>query len=289
MTLVPEAMKETQEWFASIITRPLMEDGKINPIAPSGTVIAKEATRYIIPSPTLRPHQCMQIYNQQYWWRLLNTMQTNFPLVLRLFGHYAFNESIAIPYLVKYPPGHWSLTYLGEHLLEWVEKDYHQPDKRLVYHAAYLDGVYSASFLSQQFPLLDFNVLSQNDPEALLMMPFCLQPHIHLAEFEYDLPTFREVLMKEEPEHWLDNEFPPLPKDKTYHFVIFRNSNQNVAWKEIALEESLLLQQFKKGLSIHSACEWIEQLDPSKQEYMASHLQQWMQDWARFGWLTDKK
>lgn len=286
MPHVPEAMKETQEWFASIIARPLTEDGHINPIAPSGVVITKEAARFIVPSPTLRPHQCMQIYNQQYWWRLLNIMQTNFPLVLRLFGHHSFNESIAIPYLVKYPPNHWSLTQLGAHLLEWVEKNYHQPDKKLVSHSVYLDRVYSTSFLSIESPLLDFNALAQTDPEALLMKPFCLQRHIHLVEFEYDLPTFREALMKEEPEYWLEHDFPDLPKDKTYYCVIFRNLNNNMAWKDIALEEYLLLQQFAKGLSLNAACEWIEQLDPAKQEYMAAHLQQWMQDWARFGWLT---
>lgn len=101
---VPFKLKKTQLWFGSIIGRPIDEDSKMNPISPAGQPIEIEACDFIRPSPTLRPAQRIQIYNQQYWWRLLSSMHETFPLVTRLFGYHDFNKIIAIPYLVKFPP-----------------------------------------------------------------------------------------------------------------------------------------------------------------------------------------
>src|SRR4051812_44875922 len=103
---VPTQLKRMQEWFASIITRPVDEESRINPLSPEGVPMEQEACRYITPSATLLPAQRIQIYNQQYWWRLLSIMHELYPLVTRLFGHRDFNQTIAIPYLVKYPPSH---------------------------------------------------------------------------------------------------------------------------------------------------------------------------------------
>jgi hypothetical protein len=287
-TAVPHELKYVQEWFGSIIRRPLVKNDHINPISPSGVVITKEAARFVSPSPTLQPHQRVEIYNQQYWWRLLNVFQTNFPLVNRLFGPDDFNQKIAIPYLIKYPPDHWSLTILGEKLSQWIEEEYGESDKQLVYDAAQLDQIFAISFLSAQQPALDLDTLSKNDPEALLILPFCLQPHVFLLTYNYDLPAFREDLIKQEPPYWLEHDFPKLPREKNYHFVIFRNLKNNVAWKDIPREEYLLLKQFAKGTSIQSACDWIEEQDTELQDAMVMHLQKWIQDWTRYGWLTLK-
>ena len=284
--LPPHDLKTTQEWFGRIIGRRLMKDDKINPIAPSGKTIVKEAAHYIVPSPTLKPHQRIEIYNQQYWWRLLSTMQTNYPLVTRLFGAISFNQSIAVPFLLKYPPDYWSISYLGKKLPEWIQEEYRDTDKQLVYDAVLLDHAFAESFLADQLPFLDFNALSQSDPEALLSKPFRLQPHFFLLEFDYDLPAFREVMVKEDKDYWIEHPFPELKKDKTYHIAIFRNSKNNISWKDVGKEEFMLLQRFKEGISIEAACDWIEKQEASVQGVMEAHLQQWLQDWTRYGWLT---
>ncbi len=283
---MPQEVKNIQEWFASIIVRPLVEPDHINPISPSGVVISKEAAKFISPSPTLLPHKRIEIYNQQYWWRLLNILQTNFPLVVRLFDYRDFNQKIAIPFLVKYPPKHWSLATLGEKLPQWIQEAYQESDKQLIYDAALLDLIFASSFLSEQYPSLDFSALIKNEPETLLTLPFCLQPHLHLIEYKYDLPNFRESILKEEPPYWVEHDFPALSRDKIYYFVIFRNHKNNVAWKDIPQEEYLLLKQFSKELSIQSACDWIESQESEIQDRMAVNLQKWIQDWTRFGWLT---
>lgn len=282
----PYQLKSTQEWFASIITNRLGKNQGIQSYTPSGCLVAEEAARYIVPSPTLRPHQRMQIYNQQYWWRLLNTLHQNFPLVTRLFGRHAFNEKIGIPYLLNYRPNHWSLNVLGEHLSKWITECYREPDQALVLNAVHLDWAFMASLIAPQYPIPNLVEMVKQDPESLLSETFYLQPHIHLFTWGYDLLTFRENFLKQDADYWIEHRFPKLPKGKTYFFALYRNIHQHLVWREIKKEEFILLERFKTGTTITDACAYIESQEASIYEYVAAHLQKWLQAWTQAGWLT---
>ena len=283
---VPYALQNMQKWFASTITRRLDKKNQIQRRNTHGILIAEEAARYVVPSPTLRPEQRMQIYNQQYWWRLLSTLQTNFPLVTRLFGHQAFNEELGIPYLIKHPPHHWSLNVLGQQFPRWIQSHYFKPDKALIFHAATLDWNFAASFIAPQSPLLDAKDLAQTPPEQLLNQKFYLQSHVHLLEWDYNLLNFREAFLKHEVDYWLNNRFPILEKDSSYHFVLYRTPQYSIAWRQISAEELKFLGLFKTGTDLKTACEWIEKQDQAFYQIVVSNFQRWLQEWVQLGWLT---
>lgn len=283
---IPNNLKSTQEWFAGIITNRMDENNYINPISPSGMLIAEEAARYIIPSASLRPHQRMQIYNQQYWWRLLNALHDNFPFVTRLFGYQAFNEEIGIPYLLKYPPNNWSLNLLGERLAKWIGEEYRAPDQPFILNATQLDWAFMASFLAPQKPPLNLSHLDKENPEKFLSYPLYLQPHIKLFKWDYDLLTFREIFLKQKVEYWTENDFPTLPKERTYFFVLYRSPKNNILWKEISSGEYALLDILKAGSTIEAACEFLEEQETAIYEQAVANLQNWFQNWAVRQWLT---
>lgn len=279
-------LKSTQEWFAGIITNRLAEKDSIQPYSPHGCLIAEEAAKYVIPSSTLRPHQRMQIYNQQYWWRLLNTLHVNFPLVTRLFGRNAFNEKIGIPYLLSNPPNHWSLTVLGERLSKWIAESYREPDQSLVLNACHLDWAFMASFIAPHYPVPNFIQMIQENPENMANQMFYLQPHIALFTWEYDLFTFRGNFLKKDIDYWVEHRFPSLPKGKRYYFILYRNVKNHLAWREIKKEEFILFERFKMGVTINEACSYLESQEASIYEYAASHLQKWLQEWTQAEFLT---
>lgn len=287
--LLPCSLETTQDWFASVITAPLTQEDTIQSHSSDGYLICEEASRYVVPSPTLKPHQRMQIYNQQYWWRLLNTLHSNFPLVTRLFGRIAFNEEIAIPYLLKYPPDHWSLTGLGEKLPAWVTNYYEKQDKTLVSHAIDLDWAFTQCFISAENPQLDLAHLTKEKAQKLLELPFYLQPHVHLFSWEYDLFTFREDFLKQEPDYWVDHPFPPLSKEKNYYFILYRNHRNNPAWRKITQGEYLLLSRFKEGSSMGEACEFMENQEASLHQEAVENLQKWVMEWTQMGWLSEQQ
>ena len=286
---VPAKLKSTQQWFASIITRPILDGSKMLPLSPSGIPMEQEARQLIAPSAKLLPHQRIEIYNQQYWWRLLSTMHEIYPLVTRLFGYYQFNQTIAIPYLVKYPPNHWSLNFLGSHLAQWVEENYDAKDKKLVLDSAKLDWVFNDSFFTEQKPQIDLqNLPVPGDASCLLNIPLYLQPYVTLFKFDYDLPAFREIFIKEDGDHWIEQDFPKLVKGN-YHFVISRTHNNNIAWFEVSEGEFFLLNLLQKGISIEDACEALEHADDKIAEEAMTNLHKWFQEWVIRHWLTLQK
>lgn len=286
----PQYLKTVQNWFGSIISQPIDENSRIQPFAPSGRSIVEEAAEYITPSPTLKPYERMQIYNQQYWWRLLNILHENFPLVTRLFGYNDFNQEIAIPYLSKYPPNHWSLNLLGERLPKWIHEDYTLPDKQLLLNAANLDLAFCYSFSAPILTPLDAaHVLAEGGTDLLLSLPLYLQPYIFLFQWDYNLFDFRKTFLDESVEHWIDNDFPAMNQDKTYSFVLHRDQQNILYWKEISAAEYLLLTIFQSGSTIEAACEELENKQNSISQDASTHLQNWFHDWSVRGWLTTEK
>jgi hypothetical protein len=277
---LPKLLKNTQEWFASIITRPINIQNEMMRISPSGKPMEIEALEHILPSPTLKPHQRIELYNQQYWWRLLNTLHEIFPFLTRLFGYTDFNAKIAFPYMVKYPSNHWSLNEIGSRLPQWILEEYHEPDQELCYRAALIDCAHNDSFFVPELPAVD------TDLETLFSTPLQLQPYLHLYQFPYDLFTFRKDLMEQEPEYWEENDFPELPKGKVYSFVLYRTKNLDMAWKEISSTEYALLGLFQKGGSIENGCEWLEGEPKEIQEEAEKGLQKWFQEWSLRKWLV---
>lgn len=283
---VPLILKQEQDWFGSIISRPIDQESRMEPVSPTGQSMEEEAAYHIIPSPTLRPAQRIQIYNQQYWWRLLNTLHEIFPLVVRLFGYVEFNRLIGIPYLVKYPPRHWSLAQLGDRLSLWCLEEYQEIDKKLVSQAAHLDWGFSNSFTVRSLPSLRIEDLSMKEEEKLF-----LQPHLVLFELEYDLLRYRVDFLKEEPDYWIDHEFPILHSrgskkgEKEYH-ILYRNAKNEISWKHISSLEYQILILFQKGATLQDVCNWLENLDADLQKNANEHLQEWFQEWAARGWLS---
>lgn len=281
----PRRLKEIQKWFASIIVRPIDCESHMMPISPTGIPMESEAKKYIKPSWSLKPHQRIELYNQQYWWRLLNVLHDIFPVVVRLFGYTDFNQTIGFPFLVKYPPNDWSLNSVGANILEWLEEAYTESDKKLVFDAANLDLAFNQSFVAKWLKPIDFADCENNDLSALLLPQLYLQPSLYLFDFDYDLFAFRQDFLLQDPNYWQEHDFPKLQHGKK-RFVLCRTPQNETVWSELSEAEFALLNQFKKGSSIENACSWLEEQEASIFEEASENLHLWFKKWASRGWLS---
>lgn len=272
---------QMQEWFADIITTKLNDNMYIQPITARGQTIEIEAARYIVPSPTLQPHERIEIYNQQYWWRLQNILRTNFPFVMRLVGAYFFERDIAVPYLLAYPPDHWSLHTLGEHLSTWLQDNYFADNRELILNAALLDWAFMKSYIAKQMPYPDLTEKVAHDPNSLLKVRFYLQPHVTLFSWPYDLFDWRKRVLEQE-----ETDIADLSTQVHFRFVFYRTPNNFLTWKQLGATEFLFLQQLSKGTSMEEVCAFIEEQGEAYSDEALEHLQEWMQEWQRMGLLT---
>lgn len=252
----PAQLVSLQRWFAKTLT-------EVEP--------PKDAASYIAPSSKLTSEQRLHIYHQQYWWRLLGILHENFPALTRLFGYSDFNISIATPFLAAFPSRHWSLTKLGDRMTKWIETSYQAPDKPLILSMAELDWAYQEVFFAPA------PVSSSLDITTKLR----LQPHVKIFQLPFDLFAYRTALLKQPVEFWTDSDFPPLPKEKIYFFVLYRTIHNLVYYHELSRGEGTLLHLIQSGLSIEEACDHLE----NESEEAATSIGSWVQNWVREKWL----
>ena len=265
---IPSALLDVQKWVASMLVRPLrdLDEFKL-PIYDTATTLAIE--KYITVGPKLSAAKRIGIYNQQYWFRLLSLMQKDYPTVTRLFGYVDFNRLIAEPYLLKYVPNHWSLDTLGFNLPLWIEEEYKDIDKDLVLGAAMIDLAYERLPFSSVLP-----PISQKDLDCLNEKLLFLQPSIYLFDFEADLFSFRDVMLKEDTPYWFTHDFPKLTWSNHHYFKLDRKG-----WEEISQNEYALLMMLQKGATLEQIL--TDCSDPIS-------IARWFKKWAERSFLTTR-
>lgn len=266
---------EIQKWFAALITQPLQADHHIPSTTPFGTAVNEEAQKFITPSPTLKPYQRLELYHRQYWWRLLNCLQENFPMLVRLYGYERFNLEIGVPYLSEHPPSHWALCRLGQSLPDWFT------NKDLERDAAVIDAATLLSFGCEGKPPCDMQA------EDILTKHLFLQPHVHLFKLGGDLFTFRDELLKESVSYWSEHPFPEI-RQGTGYFVLYRNPQNHVKWKELSAGEYHFLRLFQKGISIQEACAQIEREGGKPFQEAEELLPLWFREWTFLKWFWEE-
>ena len=265
----PSSLLDLQRWVGRILTKPLRRlDERGLPVYEES--VAREIAMFITPGPSLTSEQRMGLYNQQYWFRLFIVLQEQFPTLTRLFGFGNFNREIAEPYLLKYPPSHWSLSPLGFQLPQWIEEDYRAEDYILVHEAALVDAAYGKLFSSRFAAPLDLRDFAQAKTEKLVLQPF-----VQVLALHADLFDFRRQMLQHEPAYWLDADFPAIQWGEARFFTF--SAEEGV--EEIFKDEYLLLKAFQRGATLQEAC---DQLSSQAAEFIVG----WFKQWTQRGWLT---
>ncbi len=267
---IPEKLQALQTWFAHLITQPFDSSERISSITASGIPIAQEAAQHLLPSPTLAPYERIQIYHQQYWWRLLRILSRHYPLLERVIGELSFRFDIAVPYLIDCPPNHWSLELLGERLPAWLRTK----KEAWLADIASVDWAFTHTVIAATLPPLD---LSTVQSARMLILPLYLQPFVTPFLLPYDLFAFRQKILEKEPSFWKNNPFPKPPRDKEcYTFVFYRGAGHNLFREEIDSLPFAMLMRFRKGATLEQLCE----------ECDSPEISQHLQNFTSRGWLT---
>src|ERR1700733_14202481 len=168
--------------MAEDVMRPLTPDFRMQPLASDGRSTRELADNYIKPNELLSSFDRLEIYNRQYWFRVIGAVAEDFPALNALMGERKFDHLI-LAYLRENPSTSFTLRNLGSKLPQWLE---HHPEftpnrRQLLLDVARLEGAYVEEFDGADVaPLVsaDFSDLSA---ESRLF----LQPHLQLLDFKY--------------------------------------------------------------------------------------------------------
>jgi len=287
-------LRAIQRQFAAGITRPLTASNHMQPKWVDGTSTRKAVASFIKPNDRLSSFDRLEIYNKQYWFRLIDCLYEDFPGLRTVVGEKRFYD-LAIAYLTKYPSNTYSLRDLGNRLEKFLvrEPKWMKPHPKLAHDLVRLEWAHVVAFDGDALPPLDVDsLLGQGDP-AKLRLGF--QPYITFLACDYPVDNFIiSVRRREEPQGEASNavaERVPrkkqkklkLPKPEKIYLAVHRSEN-SVWYKRLEHEAYLVCTGLQKGLPLQKACERALRLRKADPNFGAT-LQQWFTQWASFGWF----
>jgi hypothetical protein len=259
-----------------------------------GTSTRKAVAAFIKPNDRLTSFDRIEIYNKQYWYRLLDSLYEDFPGLRALIGDDRFHK-LSIAYLTKYPSRTFSLRDLGDRMEKFLAREpkWMAPNPKLARDIVRLEWAHIVAFDGDAQPPLEIDALLDGGDPAELRLG--IQPHISFLACDYPADDFIiKVRRRTEPAGEASNAVAErvarkaakkikLPTAEKIWLAVHRSEN-SVYYKRLEQEAWIICSALQKGLPLQTACERAfrrRKMDPA----FGTTLQTWFAQWASFGWF----
>jgi hypothetical protein len=283
-----------QRRMARAVMTPLTRDERMRPTAPGGGSMRAEAAKFIKPNDRLTSFERLEIYNRQYWFRVLSGFAEDFPGLRAVLGERKF-DAVSKAYLIECPSESFTLRNLGSRLEGWLRTHPKALGDRaaLATDMARLEWADIDAFDGLAEPGLMQADLAKANPATLRLK---LQPYIHLLELRYPVDDLLLEIRKGSAElNVASNAFSERQKKKRVRqvaalkpakiFLAVHRVDEEVYFRRLEREEYAILSALAAGKTLAKALDaaWIgSSVSPAARQ---SHVQNWFQTWSSLGWF----
>jgi hypothetical protein len=251
---------ELQRRMAEDVRRPLTADFEMQETSDDGASVGAIAASYISPNDRLSSFERLEIYNRQYWFRLISAVSEDFPTLNALLGPKRF-DSLILAYLNENPSTSWTLRDLGARLPSFLEvhPEFTGHRHRLAVDVARLEWAYVDAFDRKHRTPLATEEAQAIGPESKLS----LQPHLQLLELSYPVDSLVLAVKKHTPETEIVSSAanrrvaqtrPPLPAMRQERvWLAVHRFEDSVYYRRVDRETFLLLSAMRSGASVSEA------------------------------------
>ena len=290
-------LRELQRLTATAIIRPLGPDERTQATWIDGRPMAEVAAEFIKPNDRLTSLDRLQIYNRQYWFRVLDCLYDDYPGLRAILGEKKFLK-LRIAYLTRYPSRSFSLRNLGSRLEQFLTEEPYltKPLERMCLDMARFEWAQVVAFDGEARPALSADDLLGKDPSKLRMG---LQPYMTLLEMEYPLDDFvlavkkRNTAMRSEASNAMEGQHrerstrrPRLPRAARVFVAVHRFEN-DLYYKRLSKQQHSLLTALRDGATLEGAFE--AALAGEADESLAGEISGWFQAWMELGWFCRRE
>src|SRR3984893_12315531 len=113
---------EIQHRMLDAVMQPLTNDEQMQPRTRDGKSMHDVAAEFIKPNDRLSSFERLEIYNRQYWFRVLDCLHDDYPGVRAILGTKKFTR-LATAYLEKYQSDSFTLRNLGDRLEQFIRAE----------------------------------------------------------------------------------------------------------------------------------------------------------------------
>ena len=288
----PMSLVDLQREMAAAVMMPLTADEEMRATAPDGRAMEEVAASFIAPNSRLNPFERLEIYNRQYWFRVMGALAEDFPALRAVVGGRQF-EALSIAYLTAHPSRSFTLRNLGSKMVEWLAAHPQWTGRRqaLAVDVAQVEWAFVEAFDEAENTPLTIEQIATLDGASQL----ALQPHVRLLALNYPADDIALALHSREKrqtseagvKHEEDIEPPArLPRlRRRSTWVAAHRLDFAVYYRRLEREEYLTLAAIREGESLGAALDagFADSRLPEAQRPL--RVQQWFATWAELGWI----
>jgi hypothetical protein len=292
---------DLQRAMAGAIFRPLTPNWRMQGRLDDGRNLRAEASEFIKPNDRLSSFERLEIYNRQYWFRLLDCLYDDYPGLLAVLGERKFLK-FATAYLARYPSDSFALRDLGARLEQFLRDEPHwsAPREALALDMVRFEWAQVVAFDGLSKPPITTDEILDTPPEKLRLE---LQPYLSLLALRYAVDDFLIALKKRTtdglraeasnavqsaPKATARKKRIRLPARADIHLAVHRHDNR-LYFKRLEPEAFAILSALNRGVTVENAC--VEAITSGKRNDgdWAARIKGWFQSWAALGWLCRAK
>ncbi|HEX3800149.1 MAG TPA: putative DNA-binding domain-containing protein [Verrucomicrobiae bacterium] len=281
-------LRALQRLMARAVMRPLTPELRMRAKWSDGRATEKVAAKFMKPNDRLTSFERLEIYNRQYWLRVLECFYDDFPGVRAVLGENGFRD-FAVAYLANHPSTRFTLRDLGSHVVEFIDAEprWAGAHRELARDIARLEWAHIEAFDGEAKTPLTLEDLQGRDAAKLRLH---LQPHLTLLELGYPLDEFLIALrentrLRGEASNAVE-DMPGrervkrlrLPKKKIVWLAVHRHQNM-VYYKRLEQAQYDLLLAIRGGATLERA------LQIFSNERALPPIEKWFRQWASLGWF----
>ena len=287
-------LMQLQRTMARAVMQPLTSSERMQGRAPDGGTMKRYASRFIKPNDRLTSFERLEIYNRQYWFRVLAALGEDFPGLRAVLGQRRF-DAMARAYLIANPSRSFTLRNLGSGMESWlrVNPKWAGPHQELALDIARLEWADIEAFDGKTEPALRPDDLSI---AAGPRMKLTLQPYVRLLSFSYPVDDLLlEVRKEDEDTDFASNTFQEHPKRKRVRavaklkpapiFLAVHRIDYSVYFRRLDQEEFSILTALHHGKTLAAAVESAFRRSRIAPEERPQKVQAWFQAWSTLGWF----
>jgi hypothetical protein len=222
------------------------------------------ADEIIKPGPSLTSAERLELYHRQYWFRILDSLAEDFPVLRRMAGDGVFWELIEA-YLLERPSRSFTLRHLGEAFAEFIEiSPLLDPLRRTWFSSvAKTEYAFMECFESAQGALPEAQDLANEVIE--------LQEHVKLLH----LPVPADLCWD-----WSDFSTGSASELGAVDVAVWREPSGRSRHERVAASEVSLLIRLKSGIRLDALFESLPEPSPTEEE-----ITLWFAKWHGHRWL----
>jgi hypothetical protein len=283
-----------QREIARAVMTPLTPAERMRRKAPDGKSLAKIAARIVKPNDRLSSFERLEIYNRQYWFRILDGFSEDFPGLRAILGDRCF-DAVAQAYLSDCPSRSFTMRNLGSRLEAWLRRHprYAGKCQLLALDMVRLEWAEIETFDSAAKAPVDLDLLQGTSPARLRLQ---LQPYIRLLDLRYPVDDLLLAIKHDSSTHVASNAMAERQKRKKVsavarlepfptYLAVHRVDNM-VYFRRLEREEFAILTALRKGQTLERAIESGFRKKRTLIEQQASDASAWFRNWAALGWFV---